>query len=1612
MVKRVLSLFLAIAFCFSLVPASAENAEPALSAAQEQKETVPESGALVTEEEPKETESSAALQNQQETGALPAVQSSGGETGACARGFTCDHSKGYTDGKCNSCNAELAASMSGKGCTDLQVAIDEIGDTDVYVITLLADANGSYEVTKSSATTFKLNNKTLNEIVFSNNTNVAFNDNGKVNNVTINQLPVTKKPKLMLDGKKIADESSVSVYKDLAFSFETFVAGGWDGVGHLCIQKEGASVPDKYLADGECDIFTYTVKSMTLEPGTYEVWAEVEKDGYTRASEKYTLHAEANLSDAVVELNENEFTYTLLEGGAAKEHMPQIKSVKLNGKDLSADEYEVSGATTGKDAGTYEITITAKEGRRYTGFKKVEWKILPLELTSVVACDYIKNYDGTKAVTADNIGKNDLPPHFHYAGGPVSGIVLEYGKDYDIKDVSENFTAANAETHTDVSFTVVLKNSNYIFRDENNNNTKEKTVTQGMNIGRASLSAEYQPEAGGLIARNGVAHTYEYDVSKLLKNLPSGLDYGTKKFRLADINILDSGYIAEGTVSVSEEGILTVPVKEVITIAGSEIAIVRIKVVAENYLDFYVTVTVYARNKIVPTGEPVLDRKEITYGDKISSITLSGKLRDDVNNVEVEGTFRWNADGTPLAGTCLAGWTFTPTGDNAYMYDSVTGKATITVNKADLVKGADYTAPTAVTGLEYNDISQELITKGITKIGTMQYKLGKNGNWSDEIPKAANAGSYEVYYRVLGNENYNDTAEILVTDCAIAKMPLDYTVSYQTKVYDGKTDGTWESVKFMKWQHADKVVELVYGEDFTVGKVNFMVPDAGVRNYGGTSEVFLTDSERAKNYYLKGETASSGGVILPAPIENCHEMTVYIRYNDTSVHTYGASGFGAPNDTEYDVFTSWGDGSGYDITDPNQFKIYGKITLKLKDNLTADDIGKVCKVKVKIQTKDRNYSTDPDNKDTIQFTVVVVDKTIPELSVDPISVVYDGNKVSADSIESVGKATVNGQKISGTWSWKGGIAPTNVAESGDYTVVFTPSAEFADFVKENETKVKVTVDPKDIANAVITLEGNLIYNRNEQTQSIKSVISDGLNVTYMVADNVARDAGEYMLKITANGNFKGEKTQKFTVNKAKIDVKPKNVIKVYGDSKPKYELESGSDLISADELAEFAKTAAFASEGASETASVDSNGYEISVQLSQSETKNLILNVNGTGTLTVAKAPLEVKVNDVSRIYGEANPELSVSYSGFVNGENESVLEGSLVLGYDESINAEASVGLYNGVTKALGLMARNYEITYIPGDVTITKIPVRVSVGTSRKSYLSVVFDKSLGGLTAANFVVKDSEGNIITITDVAASSDNKTYSLSGSFETEKEYKVKTVLSGAAVDEKYQPVNEEIIIVPTLTSKGSGSKSAGTYTVRFETNGGSKISNQTAAKNSAIKEPAAPTKEGFDFAGWYADKELKTKYDFSEKVRKNFMLYAAWTEKDKSENQIILTIGEMEAKVFGEIKTNDVAPKIVNDRTMLPARFVAENLGADVSWNGEKELVTIKGKNLKTDENITILIYIGSDIAYVNGREIKLDSAAFVENDRTYTPVRFISEELGARVEWNETEQKVVITK
>ena len=188
---------------------------------------------------------------------------------------------------------------------------------------------------------------------------------------------------------------------------------------------------------------------------------------------------------------------------------------------------------------------------------------------------------------------------------------------------------------------------------------------------------------------------------------------------------------------------------------------------------------------------------------------------------------------------------------------------------------------------------------------------------------------------------------------------------------------------------------------------------------------------------------------------------------------------------------------------------------------------------------------------------------------------------------------------------------------------------------------------------------------------------------------------------------------------------------------------------------------------------------------------------------------------------------------------------------------------------------------------------------------------------------------------------------------------------------------------------------------------------NNDADKNVklTIKNATFADGEGNEIAFEIREKELIFKKQSSSSRGGGYLnpITPVTKEEDAKpgiKEQIILTIGKVEAIVFGETKTNDVAPVIRKDRTMLPARFVAENLGAVVLWDSDLRRVTL------TKDDITVIITIDSSAATVNGENVTLDSPAFIEDDRTYTPLRFIAEALGADVQWNEEKSEVIITK
>lgn len=68
-------------------------------------------------------------------------------------------------------------------------------------------------------------------------------------------------------------------------------------------------------------------------------------------------------------------------------------------------------------------------------------------------------------------------------------------------------------------------------------------------------------------------------------------------------------------------------------------------------------------------------------------------------------------------------------------------------------------------------------------------------------------------------------------------------------------------------------------------------------------------------------------------------------------------------------------------------------------------------------------------------------------------------------------------------------------------------------------------------------------------------------------------------------------------------------------------------------------------------------------------------------------------------------------------------------------------------------------------------------------------------------------------------------------------------------------------------------------HTITFETNGGSAVASVNVKDGYTLSEPTAPTKWGFNFAGWYCNPELTDPYDFSTPVPYGFTLYAKWEE-------------------------------------------------------------------------------------------------------------------------------------
>ena len=332
-------------------------------------------------------------------------------------------------------------------------------------------------------------------------------------------------------------------------------------------------------------------------------------------------------------------------------------------------------------------------------------------------------------------------------------------------------------------------------------------------------------------------------------------------------SVTDDAGVLAGTCSVSE-GILRFGFADDASKVGRT-AKVKVNVTgADNYEDYTITVILTVEAKLTPSpeGALTLSPAEITYGEKLGAIAISGTMQADGRTVA--GTFTWQEPDTVLdAGTHAgAAWKFTP--DDTKTYVEATGTVAVQVNRAAqsaAVSMADYT---------YNDApSMPSLTYKVGDGSAVYYYGTENAasggtEWENMQPTTLDAGTYYMYAVIGETDNYKEFTTAAV-QFVVKKAAPDYTkpsgltAKYGQRLGDiqlvnpeGNLAGTWS------WQAPETVLEQLGTQSFDAD----FRPDSD--NYNGVVD------------------AAIDVTVGPADGRNLKTVELVQKYTDTEEHTY------------------------------------------------------------------------------------------------------------------------------------------------------------------------------------------------------------------------------------------------------------------------------------------------------------------------------------------------------------------------------------------------------------------------------------------------------------------------------------------------------------------------------------------------------------------------------------------------------------------------------------------------------------------------------------------------------------------------------------------------------
>ena len=558
-----------------------------------------------------------------------------------------------------------------------------------------------------------------------------------------------------------------------------------------------------------------------------------------------------SIEGATITLEKYEFAYN------AAEQSPKITGVTLETWDETRITYDIKNGDKATDVSD-SITLTIEGTGNYTGTATVKWKITPKTVTptiEVAACTYTGDALEPTVTLKDDIGN-----------------IIDQ-KEYEIF-YSNNTNAGTA--------TVTIKDvdgGNYVLSE----------ASKTFEITKAAAPAA---EAGSLTITNGLHKTYSLDLSTLLPKLTAPCDYGTIIYdKKVDAHLGVGTFV---TLVNGKTGELTLEANRSGTDEG-QFGTITVTVSTSNYQDITLTINVIAKNRITPTGTPTLSKNAITYGDALNTIALSGKLHDNVNNVDVDGTFEW-VDGTHIPvvgnGTYAAEWIFEPTDTEKYL--TVSGRSNITVEKAQQygkVSMAGYTygqAPSTPTLTDRTGDANAQVTYSYAAAGN-----GSVQTWDIQNPPALNAGTYRMYASIGDTDNYYGF-EAVYCEFVVAKAtpaytaPTGLTAKYGQTLADvklsnpeGNLDGTWS------WMNSS---ESVGNASTAAKKFKAKFTPADTTNYNMVENIELEV------------------LVNKADGRNLKTVELEQKYTDASEHTY------TPDWPEFPSGQTWRYSSEYSVS--------------------------------------------------------------------------------------------------------------------------------------------------------------------------------------------------------------------------------------------------------------------------------------------------------------------------------------------------------------------------------------------------------------------------------------------------------------------------------------------------------------------------------------------------------------------------------------------------------------------------------------------------------------------------------------------------------------------------